>query len=139
MNQQEILFFDDAPTEPPRSLCIAVISEPDVQYDRLRVGECVYGLSKNRQDSRFFLVATPCVKRGLKFFSPEELVVGEKIHLHPYSLAFGIEEICSTDLSKLDMVFVANLIEIRQVLLHNIFHYVGEESVIEFIEYLQEA
>lgn len=134
MNQQEILFFDDAPNEPPRSLCIAIISEPSTTYDRLTVGEHLYGLPHEDDDSLFFLSSTPCRSRKLQYFSNDDLRVGVKNLLHLFTSAYG-DVIYTQDLSKLDMLFVASPTKIQQVFVEDLPMYVGENSVIEFVEY----
>ena len=131
---QEVVFIDELPDPLPRLFCIAIISEPSTTYDRLTVGEHLYGLPHEDDDSLFFLSSTPCRSRKLQYFSNDHLRLGVKNPLYLFTSAYG-DVIYTKDLSKLDMLFVASPTKIQQVFVEDLPMYVSENSVIEFVEY----
>ena len=134
LNDQEVIILDEIPKPAPRSFCFAVISDAGVEYDRVLVGERIYGYSDSDDDSIFTMVSPPCARRKLTCFSKEELTVGKKTSFFFLQACYGYDEVLR-DFDKLDMVFLADSERIAQILPSDFPDYVDENSWVELIEY----
>ena len=132
--QQDVIIIDELPEPAPRSFCFAVISDEGVEYDRVLVGERIYGHSPSDDDSIFTMICPPCARRKLTCFSKDELAVGKKTNFFFLKACYGYDDVLR-DFEKLDMVFVADPKRLVQIFPEDFPDYVDDSSWVELIEY----